>query len=170
MRAIRRRRPATQLWSWDICCRASISLLVRCPKIRKTTATAALKERKVADQGQFIPPNSINAAVVGTPNEKVNVIPDEAWLKVEVRCYEQSELERLDQAIRDLAAKPQVAGTAVSVEGGFVKPPMEKTAAVEEMVQLYKTIVKREFDAEVVEWIAGGMTIWQCDGLFYANH
>lgn len=60
-----------------------------------------------------------------------------------MRCYEQSELERLDQAIRDLAAKPQVAGTTVTVEGGFVKPPMEKTAAVEEMVQLYKAIEAR---------------------------
>ena len=129
------------------------------PRDPENYSTAALKERRVADHGQFIPPNSINAAVVGTPNEKVNVIPDEAWLKVEVRCYEQSELERIDQAIRELAAKPQVAGTAVTVEGGFVKPPMEKTAAVEEMVQLYKTIVKREFDADVVEWIAGGMTI-----------
>ncbi len=129
------------------------------PKDPENYSTAALKERKVADHGQFIPPNSINAAVVGTPNEKVNVIPDEAWLKVEVRCYEQSELERIDQAIRKLAAQPQVAGTTVEVEGGFVKPPMEKTAAVEEMVQLYKAIVKREFGAEVVEWIAGGMTI-----------
>ena len=129
------------------------------PQDPENYSTAALKERKVADHGQFIPPNSINAAVVGTPNEKVNVIPDEAWLKVEVRCYEQSELERLDQAIRELAAKPLVAGTTVTVEGGLCEAAYGKTAAVEEMVQLYKTIVKREFDADVVEWIAGGMTI-----------
>ena len=35
---------------------------------------------------------------------------------------------------------------------------MEKTDQVQKLVDLYKSIVKREYNADVVEWIAGGIT------------
>ena len=34
----------------------------------------------------------------------------------------------------------------------------KKTAQVQQLVDLYKGIVNREYNAEVVEWVAGGIT------------
>ena len=49
-------------------------------------------------------------------------------------------------------------GVKVTVTGGIHTGPMEKTAQVQKLVDVYKNIVRREYDAEVIEWMAGGLT------------
>ncbi len=119
---------------------------------------ARLKEQGIVDHGQFIPENTINVGVIGTNNRQINVIPKDAFASLNVRCFTVAEQQRLDTAIKALANKTFVPGTRVSVTGGIKTGPMEKTEQVQRLVDLYKSIVKNNYDAEVIEWVAGGLT------------
>lgn len=119
---------------------------------------ARLKEQDIVDHGQFIPENTINVGVIGTNNRQINVIPKDAFASLNVRCFTVAEQQRLDMAIKALADKTFVPGTRVSVTGGIKTGPMEKTEQVQRLVDLYKSIVKSNYGAEVVEWVAGGLT------------
>ena len=46
---------------------------------------AALKERGIVDAGQFIPQNTINVGVIGSTNDKISVIPGDAFCEVNIR-------------------------------------------------------------------------------------
>jgi len=118
----------------------------------------ALQARGITDHGQYIPDNAINVGVIGSTNDRINVIPADAYAKINVRCYTVAEQERLDRAIKDLANQSTVPGVKVTVTGGIHTGPMEKTAQVQKLVDLYSNIVRREYGAEVVEWTAGGLT------------
>jgi len=117
-----------------------------------------LKERGIQDHGQFIPPNCINVGVIGSANDRINVIPADAFAKLNVRCYTVAEQERIDRAIKDLANQTVVPATKVTVTGRIHTGPMEKTPQVQKLVDMYKEIVRNEYGAEVVEWVAGGIT------------
>ncbi len=129
------------------------------PKDPAAYSSAALKAKGIHDHGQFIPDNSINVGVIGTTNTKRNRIPDNAFAQLEVRCYKMAELQRLDKAIRTLAGKTVVPGAQVTIEGGIGTSPMEKTPQAAKLIDMYKAIVKKEFAADVVEWVAGGITV-----------
>lgn len=118
----------------------------------------ALKARGIVDAGQFIPQNTVNVGVIGSTNDKISVIPGDAFCEVNVRCFSVAEQQRLDAAIKALENKIVIEGTKVKVSGGIVTGPMEKTPQVQKMVDIYKNIVKEEFDGEVSEWVAGGLT------------
>lgn len=118
----------------------------------------ALKARGIVDAGQFIPQNTVNVGVIGSTNDKISVIPGDAFCEVNVRCFSVAEQQRLDAAIKALEDKIVIEGTKVKVSGGIVTGPMEKTPQVQKMVDVYKNIVKEEFGGEVSEWVAGGLT------------
>lgn len=118
----------------------------------------ALKARGIVDAGQFIPQNTVNVGVIGSTNDKISVIPGDAFCEVNVRCFSVAEQQRLDAAIKALEDKIVIEGTKVKVSGGIVTGPMEKTPQVQKMVDIYKNIVKEEFGGEVSEWVAGGLT------------
>ena len=122
-------------------------------------STDALKAKGVQDHGQFIPENSINVGVISTTNTKRNRVPQDAAAQIEVRCYTMAELERLDKEIKSLPKKTMVAGAKVTVTGQIAVNPMEKTPRSQKIIDMYKAIVTREYQTEVVEWIAGGMTV-----------
>lgn len=128
------------------------------PEDPKNLAAEALKARNIVDHGQFIPANTINVGMIGTTNKVLNKVPDNAFAKLEVRFYKMAEGERLDREIKALAAKPVVTGAKVTIEGGIGVGPMEKTAQVEKIIGLYREIVKRNYNADIVEWSAGGLT------------
>jgi glutamate carboxypeptidase len=139
-----------------------ISLLYRLasplPANPKEYTREALQAKGIADHGQYIPDNSINVGVIGSTNDRINVIPADAYAKINVRCYTIAEQVRLDRAIKDLPKQAVVPGVKVVVSGGIHTGPMEKTAQVQKLVDLYKNIVRSEYDAEVVEWTAGGIS------------
>lgn len=128
------------------------------PKDPGAFTRESLEQRGIKEHGQFVPANTINVGVIQTPNQKLNVIPDQAVAKLEVRCFETKEQERLDRAIRALAKQPTVGGTTVTVTGEMTGTPMEKTPAVQVLVDAYRDVVKREYGAEVIEYSAGGLT------------
>lgn len=136
------------------------------PEDPKNLTAAALKARGIVDHGQFIPANTINVGVIGTTNKVLNKVPDNAFAKLEVRFYKMAEGERLDRELKALAAKTAVAGAKVTIEGGIEVGPMEKTAQVEKTIGLYRELVKRNYNVDIVEWSAGGLTDGNHSSLF----
>lgn len=118
----------------------------------------ALKARGIVDAGQFIPQNTVNVGVIGSTNDKISVIPGDAFCEVNIRCFTIEEQQRIDAEIKALADKVVIPGTTVTITGGIVTGPMQKTAQAQKMVDVYKRIVKEEFGGEVSEWVAGGLT------------
>ena len=119
----------------------------------------ALAAKNIKDHGQYIPDNWINVGTITSTNSRVNRVADNASAKIQLRSYKMSELQRLDKEIKALASKTLVPGTKVTIEGGITGLPMEKTPKSVQVIDMYKNIVKREYNADVVEWIAGGMTV-----------
>ena len=128
------------------------------PQDPTSMTDAALAAKGIKYYGQFIPENTINIGVIGTTNTKTNVVPDNAFAKLEVRGYKLSELERIDKEIKALNHKTVVPGTKVTITGGIAMGPMEKTLAVQKIIDIYKNIAKTEYNANVVEFVAGGLT------------
>lgn len=119
----------------------------------------ALARKGVKDTGQFIPDNVINVAVLTCDNDKSNVIPPEASLSVNLRCYEQAEHERIVAAMEEIAATPSVPGAKTTFSGKQTARPMELTPEAKKMTDLYTAIVKRECGRDVIVWTAGGVTL-----------
>ena len=120
---------------------------------------AALKAKGISDHGQFIPETTLNAGVIGTGNKGGGSIPDNAFAEIQVRAFKNSELERVDREIRRLANNPVIAGTKVVIEGGITSSPVERTPEAAKLIDAYKAIVKREYGADVTEWLGGGGTV-----------
>jgi glutamate carboxypeptidase len=136
------------------------------PEDPRNLTAAAIKARGIIDHGQFIPENTINVGMIGTTNKVLNKVPDNAFAKLEVRFYKMAEGERLDREIKALAEKTAVVGAKVEITGGIEVGPMEKTAQVQKIINLYRDLVKRNYNADIVEWSAGGLTDGNYSSLF----
>ena len=66
-------------------------------------------------------------ATVARAGAASNVVPEEAELTVDARAWTLDEAARVDAALRSYA--PADARVAVSVEGGFDRPPLQESAA-----------------------------------------
>lgn len=128
------------------------------PADPESMAERTLKMKGISDHGQLIPENTINAGRIGTENTKVNVIPDNAFAELEFRFFKMAEYERVDKEIKAMANKTRVSGTTVTISGSLSSRPVEKTPQVQKLIDAYKAMAKREYNAEVVEWVAGGVT------------
>lgn len=124
----------------------------------KDFTAAALKARGIVDAGQFIPQNTVNVGVIGSSNDKISVIPGDAFCEVNIRCFTIEEQQRIDAEVKALENKIAVPGTSVKITGGIVTGPMQKTAQAQKMIDVYRRIVKEEYGADISEWVAGGLT------------
>jgi glutamate carboxypeptidase len=68
-------------------------------------------------------------ATVARAGSAANVVPEEADLVVDARAWSEAEASRVSAALR--AYRPADPGVAMSVEGGFDRPPLEPTRASE---------------------------------------
>lgn len=66
---------------------------------------------------------------VAEAGSAVNVVPAEAWVKIDVRAASAQELERVDRQVRGLA--PTIEGAQLEVSGGENRPPLPRSAAEE---------------------------------------
>lgn len=78
-----------------------------------------------AEAGTTVVPTTITA---GTTS---NTVPAEARVDVDVRARTAAELERVDAAIRALAANPRLEGSTTEVIGGINRPPFEPERSAE---------------------------------------
>jgi len=63
-------------------------------------------------------------------------------------------------------AKTVVPGTKVTITGSIETSPMEKTPQAQKVIDVYRGIVQRRFEGDIVEWSAGGLT----DGNYSSPH
>jgi glutamate carboxypeptidase len=63
-------------------------------------------------------------------------VPDVAWADVDTRFVTTEAGRAIDQAVRQIADQPSVAGTTIEVSGGVERGPMEKTVATAFLVEL----------------------------------
>jgi glutamate carboxypeptidase len=88
------------------------------------------------------PGTTVNVGVMGG-GTRVNVVPDEAWAKIDARFNTFEAGQALDRAIRQVATKSTVAGTRIEVSGGIEKGPMEKTRATAYLVELAQSVAEK---------------------------
>ena len=77
---------------------------------------------------------TVNPGVIGG-GTKTNVIPEEAWVGVDVRAVDTAGAEAITHAIHSLSPK-KITGTRVVIIGNFSYPPMARTPAVQFLAEL----------------------------------
>ncbi|WP_406360000.1 M20 family metallopeptidase [Streptomyces sp. NBC_00715] len=81
---------------------------------------------------------TVNVGVVRA-GTRANIVCPEAELHVEVRAATAADVQRVNTAIQDAAARPEVPGTTVTIEQLDLCPPMEDTAASRHMLATAQT-------------------------------
>jgi glutamate carboxypeptidase len=84
---------------------------------------------------------------------RVNVVPAEAAVEVDVRVSDNEEAARISEAIRGL--QPYLAGATLQIRGGINRPPMERTADTARLFTLAKHI-GTELGVSIDEGSTGG--------------
>jgi glutamate carboxypeptidase len=97
---------------------------------------------------------TVNAGVIGG-GTRSNVVPDEAWAKLDMRAVDRVGAEAIDRAIRETIRHITVAGTSVEIEGSMAFTPMAKTPAVALLVQFAQEVA-HELGFEVQDQSTGG--------------
>jgi glutamate carboxypeptidase len=92
-----------------------------------------------------------------------NVIAPESNAHVDVRVLHRHDAARIEEAIFDL--RPRTPGTSLRVEGGFNRPPMERTPANGRLWARAVTLAA-ELGVEIDEGTAGGGSDGNTTSLF----
>lgn len=119
-------------------------------------AILALAQHIVALQALngLCPGLTVNVGVVrgGT---KSNVVADSAEAQIDVRVVRMTDVEPLEQAMRQAISREVVPGTFAELTGGISNPPMEKTDATARLVELAKNAA-RELGFAIQDVTTGG--------------
>lgn len=84
---------------------------------------------------------------------KLNVVPDEAHVGVDVRSVTRTEQERIDDYFEEL--KPYDQRTKIEIDGGINRPPMERDEDSEELFEIAQEEAE-ELGFDVEEASVGG--------------
>jgi glutamate carboxypeptidase len=95
-----------------------------------------------------------------------NVIAEESKAVVDVRVYNMKDAAYIQKEISNL--KPKHKGTSLEIEGGFGRPPMEKTERNQKLWKIAKNI-GRGMELELNESTAGGGSDGNTTSLFTAT-
>lgn len=100
---------------------------------------------------------TINPGVVGG-GTRPNVVPDEAWVDVDVRAVDVAGVNAINTAITELVQQPpRVAGTQITLSGGFGFMPMSKTPSIAKLVAMAQASA-RDLGFEVRDAATGGVS------------
>lgn len=97
---------------------------------------------------------TVNPGVIGG-GTRSNVVPDEAWVRVDVRATDPAGAETIARAVVDLGSRTTVPGTEARVEGRIEYPPMAKTPAIAFLAELAREAA-RGLGFEVNDTTTGG--------------
>lgn len=95
---------------------------------------------------------SVNVGIV-SGGSRPNVVAAEAQAIIDVRAPTREAADRVEAAIR--ALHPARAGTRLTVQGGFDRPPMERTPAVAHLFGVAREVAS-SLGGEIREGSAGG--------------
>lgn len=96
---------------------------------------------------------AVNAGVIGG-GTKSNVVPDEAWVRVDARAVDPVGMEAITRAIHSLSVQ-KIPGARLEVSGGFSYPPLHRTPAVRFLVELARDSA-HELGFEISDAATGG--------------
>lgn len=82
---------------------------------------------------------SVNVGLL-SGGSRPNVVADEASAVVDVRAATPEDASRVDGLMRRL--RPQLAGATLSIDGGFERPPMERTAGVAWLFEMASDVAR----------------------------
>jgi glutamate carboxypeptidase len=108
--------------------------------------TAQLMRLNDARRGTSVNPT------VAQGGTRSNVIPAEARLTVDLRAETLAEMRRIERKLKEL--KPILRGASLAVEGGFSRPPLERSASEALFSQARK--LARRLGFSIGESLAGG--------------
>ncbi len=97
---------------------------------------------------------TVNPDVIGG-GTKSNVIPEEAWVIVDVRAIDPAGAEAITSALTSLPTRTILPGTRAQVSGHFSYPPMARTPAVRFLAELARDSA-RELGFEINDVATGG--------------
>ncbi|MDU9418598.1 M20 family metallopeptidase [Staphylococcus lloydii] len=103
---------------------------------------------------------TVNVGTI-TGGTGINVRPDSAQIKIDVRVKNNDEGQKIDECIQGL--EPQNSKIEVTIDGGEVRPVMEKTDATEQLFQQAQALAQ-DLDFELEQVAVGGGS----DGSFIA--
>ncbi len=96
------------------------------------SAVRELARQIVAIDDLQDPDNGVTLTVgVVSGGTRANVVPAEARATIDARAITRADAERVQRAMQSL--QPQIAGASLTVTGGFDRPPLERTAAIERL-------------------------------------
>jgi glutamate carboxypeptidase len=95
---------------------------------------------------------SLNVGIIGG-GSRVNVVAEEARARVDARAPTRADADRIDAALRALT--PHLKGARLEINGGFGRPPLERTAGVARLYELAQE-AGRELEIDVTEGSTGG--------------
>ncbi len=101
-----------------------------------------------------VPGTTVNVGVV-TGGMKVNVVPAEAEAQIDVRARDRAGIDAIIAALHTSVARTTVPDTMVTLDGGLLRPPMEKTEAIARLVELYQQAAQ-ELGFQVNDAATGG--------------
>ena len=118
------------------------------------SAIRELARQIIAIDGLQDPASGVTLTVgVVSGGTRANVVPAEARATIDARAVTRADADRVQRSMRALA--PQLAGARIEVTGGFDRPPLERTAAVERLF-LEAQSVAAEIGIALGEGSAGG--------------
>ncbi|HEX6163505.1 MAG TPA: M20 family metallopeptidase [Vicinamibacterales bacterium] len=118
------------------------------------SAIRELARQIIAIDGLQDPAKGVTLTVgVVSGGTRANVVPAEARATIDARAVTRADAERVQRAMRSLA--PQIDGAKIEVSGGFDRPPLERTAAVERLFLEAKSVAA-EIGIDLQEGSAGG--------------
>jgi glutamate carboxypeptidase len=83
-----------------------------------------------------------------------NVIPGSATARIDVRAWTTAEAARVESALRSL--QPVTPGTTLAIEGGFNRPPMERTPAIASLFEQAQALARESLGLNLSEGSTGG--------------
>ena len=95
---------------------------------------------------------SVNVGIIGG-GTRPNVVPAEARARIDVRAPSKEDAQRVDAALRSLT--PHLKGASLEINGGFERPPMERTDAGVRLFELARR-VGGELGMAIEEGSTGG--------------
>jgi glutamate carboxypeptidase len=90
---------------------------------------------------------------VARGGSRANVVAAEARATVDARAVTIADAREIERAMR--ALRPQLKGAGLQVNGGFDRPPLERSAGVVKLYELARDVA-REMGSDLAEGSAGG--------------
>lgn len=101
-----------------------------------------------------IPGATISVGVIHG-GERTNVVPDFAYCEMDVRVTSEAGLHAVEEAMRKVTSRTLLDGTTITLSGGMMSMPFERTGRSARLVQLAQE-VGRELGLEIEDISSGG--------------